>query len=207
MLAAPAVAETYSGTVRVVDADTLWVGGTKIRLHGIDAQEKEQICELADGRAWGCGAWATDKARALYQGAFAICERAGPDSYDRVVARCRVDGQDIAMRLVRDGVAEAAPKFSPDFVDAEKAAWFEGLGIWRGRVQSPADFRARLRTVSVRPAASDCAIKGNISENGRIYHLPGQFFYAATRISALRGERWFCTEAEAQAAGWRQAKR
>ncbi len=202
-----ASAETYSGTIRIVDADTLWAGGTKIRLHGIDAQEMAQTCELADGRAWACGQWATDQARALYEGAFAICDRAGPNSYDRVVARCRVDGQDIAMRLVRDGVAEAAPKYSLDYVDAEKAAWFEGLGIWRGRVQSPADFRAGVNTVALRPAEAECTIKGNISENGQIYHLPGQRFYAATRISNLRGERWFCTEAEALAAGWRPALR
>jgi hypothetical protein len=41
----------------------------------------------------------------------------------------------------------------------------------------------------------------------RIYHMPGQEHYARTRISAGKGERWFCTEAEAQAAGWRRARR
>ncbi len=111
------------------------------------------------------------------------------------------------MRLVRGGVAEAARKYSLDYVDAEKAAWFEGLGIWRGRVQSPADFRAGVDAVAQRPAQADCTIKGNISENGYIYHMPGQLYYAATKISRLRGERWFCTEAEAQAAGWRRARR
>jgi hypothetical protein len=54
---------------------------------------------------------------------------------------------------------------------------------------------------------SDCRIKGNISiETGeRIYHLPSQPFYTATRISPEYGERWFCTEAEARRAGWRRA--
>lgn len=51
-----------------------------------------------------------------------------------------------------------------------------------------------------------CAIKGNISENGRIYHLPGQRYYAMTAINPLAGERWFCSEEEARAAGWRKAK-
>jgi endonuclease YncB( thermonuclease family) len=49
----------------------------------------------------------------------------------------------------------------------------------------------------------DCRIKGNISENGRIYHVPGSAWYERTEISASRGERWFCSEAEAKAAGWR----
>jgi hypothetical protein len=53
-----------------------------------------------------------------------------------------------------------------------------------------------------------CTIKGNISPDTgeRIYHLPSDAFYDRTRISLLWGERWFCTEAEARAAGWRRAR-
>jgi hypothetical protein len=52
-----------------------------------------------------------------------------------------------------------------------------------------------------------CDIKGNISASGeRIYHLPGDKYYAVTRIDTFRGERWFCSESEAQAAGWRHAR-
>ena len=51
-----------------------------------------------------------------------------------------------------------------------------------------------------------CRIKGNISLNGeRIYHVPGGEWYDETRIDRSRGERWFCSENEAQAAGWRKA--
>ncbi|WP_444429667.1 sunset domain-containing protein [Rhodobacter capsulatus] len=48
-----------------------------------------------------------------------------------------------------------------------------------------------------------CRIKGNISKKGQIFHLPGSRDYDRTRIDETRGERWFCTEAEARAAGWR----
>jgi hypothetical protein len=53
-----------------------------------------------------------------------------------------------------------------------------------------------------------CRIKGNISvDTGeRIYHVPGQRYYTETIISPLKGERWFCSEAEARAAGWRKSK-
>ena len=51
-----------------------------------------------------------------------------------------------------------------------------------------------------------CDIKGNISGNGRIYHLPGGAHYARTRIDESKGERWFCSESEARAAGWRPAR-
>lgn len=52
-----------------------------------------------------------------------------------------------------------------------------------------------------------CNIKGNVSTTGeRIYHVPGQKYYDDTRISASHGERWFCSEAEARAAGWRRSR-
>ena len=56
--------------------------------------------------------------------------------------------------------------------------------------------------------AADCNIKGNVSINTgeRIYHVPGQTYYVETKISPSYGERWFCTEAEAQAAGWRKSR-
>lgn len=52
-----------------------------------------------------------------------------------------------------------------------------------------------------------CDIKGNINSEGeKIYHVPGQRHYAKTKISAAKGERWFCSEQEAQHAGWRRSK-
>lgn len=55
--------------------------------------------------------------------------------------------------------------------------------------------------------ANGCNIKGNVSTRGeRIYHVPGQKYYDETRISASHGERWFCSEDEARAAGWRRSR-
>ena len=55
----------------------------------------------------------------------------------------------------------------------------------------------------------DCYIKGNISlrTGERIYHSPGQQYYEQTEIDPAEGERWFCTEEEARANGWRKSKR
>ena len=48
-----------------------------------------------------------------------------------------------------------------------------------------------------------CLIKGNINSKGsKIYHVPGTSSYKSTKIDTSQGERWFCTEAEAIAAGW-----
>lgn len=53
-----------------------------------------------------------------------------------------------------------------------------------------------------------CVIKGNISMSTgeRIYHVPGQRYYHDTRVNSSKGERWFCSEAEALVAGWRRSR-
>ncbi len=55
----------------------------------------------------------------------------------------------------------------------------------------------------------DCVIKGNISisAGNKVYHLPGMEDYESTVISPEKGEKWFCTEAEAASAGWQKAPR
>ena len=53
-----------------------------------------------------------------------------------------------------------------------------------------------------------CNIKGNISSKSgeKIYHMPYQRYYDQTVINPDYGERWFCTEEEAVANGWRKTK-
>ncbi|WP_456639587.1 sunset domain-containing protein [Bradyrhizobium sp. USDA 10063] len=41
----------------------------------------------------------------------------------------------------------------------------------------------------------------------RIYHLPGQPGYRHIDMTKGLGERWFRSEAEAEATGWRKAAR
>jgi len=66
---------------------------------------------------------------------------------------------------------------------------------------------AKSPSPSSEPHRSGCNIKGNINRKGeRIYHMPGGRSYAKTVIDTTRGERWFCSEAEAKAAAWRPAK-
>ena len=54
-----------------------------------------------------------------------------------------------------------------------------------------------------------CDIKGNISYTSKekIFHAPGQEYYDATVITPMFGERWFCTEEEAIANGWRKSRK
>jgi endonuclease YncB( thermonuclease family) len=195
------------GKITVIDADTWDVGSDRVRLFGIDAPEIDQTCEDQAGKIWTCGAWVTAQVKSAYEGKFARCDKLDVDRYGRIVARCHVDGMDAGRLLVSDGLAFAYRRYSMDYDLDEKAAAVNARGLHASRVQEPAAFRAS-RSMQVQPSRQGCGIKGNISSGGvRIYHLPGQEHYAKTRISTSRGERWFCSEVEAQAAGWRRARR
>lgn len=60
-------------------------------------------------------------------------------------------------------------------------------------------------------SAASCSgplIKGNINSKGqKIYHTVNSGQYMRVEIVESQGERYFCTEEEAQAAGWRAAMR
>ena len=196
-----------SGAIRVIDGDTLDVGGVRVRLHGIDAPELGQTCTSARGQTWDCGTWASRAVRARYQGIRAACDPVDTDRFGRVVATCRVAGRDLGRDLVRAGLAVAFRKYSDAYVADERIAERQRAGLHAGTFQNPAEYR-HGKPAQVAAAQPACAIKGNISKKGqRIFHVPGQRFYEATRIQGTRGERWFCTEAEARAAGWRKARR
>lgn len=201
-----------SGRVHVIDGDTLDVGGVRVRLHGIDAPEQDQLCGGRSSPIWGCGAWATGEVRTRYEGRKARCAQVDIDRYGRAVARCAVDGHDMGAALVEDGIAFAYRRYAMDYDLAEKRAAVAGRGLHGTGVQAPAAYRAAERkaqaALNARNAPEGCTIKGNVSRRGeRIYHVPGQRDYGRTKIAPGKGERWFCSEPEARAAGWRKAKR
>lgn len=214
LLALPAWGEPIMGEVRVVDGDTLDVGGTRVRLHGIDAAERDQTCDL-EGAVWRCGTWVTGRVRDLFEGRPAVCEPVDVDRYGRVVARCSVEALagakeagaavDVAAEIVGRGLAVAHLRYSDEYAALEAEARGKGVGVFAGTMVAPSVHR---RGGSGRaPPDPACSIKGNVSENGRIFHLPGGAFYDRTAVDKAAGERWFCTPGEALAAGWRASRR
>jgi hypothetical protein len=182
------------------------VGDEKVRLFGIDAPELDQTCRRPDGAVWRCGDWSRDEVHRMFQGESADCEAIGTDPYGRTLAVCSVAGRDMGETLVTNGLARAYLRYSDLYLETEKAAIVTGRGIFGSDMAAPEAFRAADRP-ALQTAPRDCVIKGNVSNAGRIYHVPGQENYADTQINGARGERWFCTEAEARAAGWRPARR
>lgn len=201
---------TLSGWARAIDGDTLELGRARIRLHGIDAPESAQRCR-AQGRLWTCGREATRALTRLIGRKQVACEERDRDRYDRIVAVCTAAGQDLNAWMVAEGWALAYRRYSRAYVAIERRARAAKRGVWRGEIVPPWEWRRGKRlagTQGVKPkGAARCDIKGNIGRSGkRIYHVPGARYYDGTQIDTSRGERWFCTESEARAAGWRRSR-
>lgn len=219
-IAPAASGEVFWGTARAKDGDSLVVGSREVRLFGVDAPEFDQTCKRA-GTSWQCGTEAAQKLAALVTGREVRCVSSGADQYGRTLATCTVGQVDVNRTMVASGFAVAFRRYSSNYVSAEESAKVNRRGLWSGEFQMPHAFRAaeqpapssppsdartniRSKTQPaqvVRPAKSACNIKGNRNRKGQwIYHMPGMLYYDQTRAEDI-----FCTEAEAQAAGYRRA--
>ena len=197
-----AAADNVRGSARLVDGDTLEVRGQMIRLFGIDAPESAQTCE-ASGRRYPCGRLAAETLAKLIAGRTVSCEGDERDRYDRLIGWCRAGRTDLNREMVRLGWAVAFRQFTDVFLEEELDAAKAARGLWRGQFERPTRFRAARWAEAKQESPNGCPIKGNISDRGRIYHTPWSRHYSRTRINTRRGERWFCSEAEAIRAGWR----
>lgn len=196
-------AGAITGRADVIDGDTLAIDGVRIRLEGIDAPEAGQTCGRPHAGTWACGTKAGSALSRLVEGRTVRCEQRGVDRYGRTLGACFAGELDLSAWMVRHGHAWAFVKYSANYVKEEAEARSEKLGIWRGEALPPWEYRAQ-RWARVEERAPDgCAIKGNVTPRGKIYHMPWSPWYARIRMNPDRGRRWFCTEAEAIAAGWR----
>ena len=129
------------------------------------------------------------------------------DRYGRTVGRPYVGGLDVSAEMVHMGAAWAYRDYLKDkrLLTREGRAKTNKRGVWglsEAQNMAPWEWRRGLNYAVKRD--DNCNIKGNINSKGdRIYHAPGSRSYGATKINESKGERWFCNEAKAKAAGWR----
>lgn len=208
----------FAGLGHAKDGDSLMVGEREVRLFGIDAPEWDQTCKRG-GRDWACGQDAAEELAKLVTGRDVSCVAVNTDQFGRTVARCTANGVDVNRAMVASGYAVAYRHYSTAYVSAEESAKVNRRGLWAGSFEMPGDYRhdgvarpaegkpRRVRPVrmtapgsSARPNGA-CVIKGNRGRHGWIYHLPGMPYYEQTQA-----EQIFCSEADAQAAGYRRAR-
>jgi endonuclease YncB( thermonuclease family) len=222
---------TASAVVR--DGNTIQLAGTTYRLDGIDAPELDQTCIDDHADPWTCGLDARDHLSKLIGGRPVRCYDQGPhqDFSKRHIGVCTVEGGTTSLnqQLVRDGFAvsleqSAKSRSSEDEANARR----DRLGLWKGCFVAPQEFRrgnkdgtllgGSCRTDKDReirnalfpeyPAMPPrCSIKAKFAVRARVtghigvYHLRGCRSYPAL----TQPDRWFCSEDDARAAGFRRA--
>ena len=139
---------TFSAQGRALDGDTLAVD---FRLKGVDAFERKQLCQRADG-CWQCGKAAQDKAATALRKKTATIHLTTSTTYGRPVATVAVDGQDLGLLMIEAGLAIPETRYLRD--DPERAARYEsafdrakaaGAGALSGTWLKPADWRHGAR--------------------------------------------------------------
>ena len=132
-----------TGKPRVIDGDTIHIGDTKIRLHGIDAPEMKQTCRTSKGKEQMCGVLAKQALERLVKGQDVTCKGYTRDRYKRLIAVCYVGQLNINEQMVADGWALAYRRYSTDYVRAETLAKSRREGMWRTEFVPPWKWRKR----------------------------------------------------------------
>ena len=134
-------AMSFRGSARIIDGDTIWIGDTKIRLHGLDAPETNQKCIREDSSEYHCGEASTEALRVLIGSDSVRCEGDKYDRYNRLIAVCYNGTVNLNADLVRQGWALAYRRYSKDYISAEKEAQEAKRGIWAGEFLMPWEWR------------------------------------------------------------------
>jgi endonuclease YncB( thermonuclease family) len=129
-------AAVLTGSVDVIDGDSLRLEGVELRLEGIDAPEYNQTCRHA-GVDEPCGKQARQALVALIGKGKPTCEVASHDRYGRGLALCRLGSVEINRQMVAQGHAVSFGMYAADEARARQAR----LGIWATTFESPADWR------------------------------------------------------------------
>jgi len=215
--------------VRIVDGDTIEVslGGQQytVRYILVDTPETKHPTKGIQP----FGPEATEANRQMVEGQTVYLEKdvSDTDQYDRLLRYVYLaDGRMVNEELLRLGLAQVSTwppdvKYVDRFLAVQNEAQASAVGLWGSEPvaieSTPTPVEATGPAAVADPAGSSCPqgceasspgceIKGNINGDGeKIYHEPGFRDYNKTKIDPSKGERWFCTSAEAVSNGWRAA--
>ena len=129
-----------SDILKVVDGDTIKISGKKIRFSGIDAPEINQNC-IKNKKKISCGILAKEALIKKIGNKIPKCINEGKDIYKRTLAECFVNGESLSKFLVRNGYAFAYRKYSKKFIQDERFAKKNKLGLWSMKFKYPWEFR------------------------------------------------------------------
>lgn len=191
----------------VVNGETLRVNNVLIRLEGVEAPDRSQTCQGQGKKRWKCGEMAQVALERLVRGKMLKCQTGTtPDANGRLNGTCALeDGRDIGAVLVEGGHVFSTSSYFGGYAAQELEAKHAKVGMWANDIERPAEYRAKLWDSAKRTAPEGCPIKGTVTSAGKLYVLPWSSDYSKATVRPTRGERWFCSEGEAQQAGWRSS--
>lgn len=193
-----------SGRASAASGDLVRVGNKLVRLAGIEAPQAGQTCLTGRGRRWNCAASARDALHRLVRGRKVACELKDGGSAVPPFAHCRTAQTDLAAALVRNGHVFAAADGT--YASDEEAARAEKAGLWQGQADRPSEWRTKVWEEAKRSSPEGCPIKGVVRRGTKLYAMPWAEGYSGRDVKKVRGDRWFCTEEEARAAGFKDSQ-
>ena len=140
-----------SGYAKIIDGDTIKINSKNIRLHGIDAPEKKQVCKkpyitivfFSFSKNYLCGQVSTDKLTKKINNQIIKCKIKNVDRYNRLIGECYKNNENLNSWLVSNGYAVAYRKYSKKYILNEINAKDNKLGIWQGKFEMPWNFRRK----------------------------------------------------------------
>jgi endonuclease YncB( thermonuclease family) len=189
--------------MQALSGDTIRLDGRTVRLSGIEAPDRQQVCTQGASKRWKCGETAQVALERLGRGKSVRCVVASTEPSGRSLATCTVDGRDLAADLLKDGHVFSSSGYFGAYASLESEAKRNKAGLWAGEAERPADYRTRLWEAAAKSAPDGCPIKAHVTQGGKVYVLPWASDYARVTIRATRGDRWFCSEQDAAAAGFK----
>jgi len=125
----------------ITDGDTIKILNNKIRLHGIDAPEKNQKCTKSE-KEYNCGTVATDALiNKINRNAVRCLTQKKKDRYNRFIGVCFVEKENLNKWMVRNGYAIAYKRYSKDYILDEEFAKINKFGLWSGVFLKPEKWR------------------------------------------------------------------
>ena len=217
----------------VRDGGTIQLADVTYRLDGIDAPALDQICIDEHADSWACGVEARDQLASLIGDRQVHCEDLGladAGYRKRHLGICTVEGETTSLnqllvrrlrlefRTLGEGAIQGRRSGAKDnrlgFGKAalsrrrNSAIGRKDGALLGGSCRTDKDREIREVLFPEDPAMpSGCSIKGKFAVRARvtgnvgIYHLQGCRSYPAL----TKPDRWFCSEDDAQAAGFRKA--
>ena len=132
--------QVKSQDLKVVDGDTIYLNGEKIRFTGIDTPELKQTC-IKEGVINPCGVTAKEILIEKISDNKVECISDGKDQYKRTLAECFVNNESLSSYLVRSGYAFAYRKYSNKYIPDEDYAKVNQIGMWSMEFDYPWDYR------------------------------------------------------------------